>query len=180
MLDLFLSDKYKSHWPAIQKLAVDESPQAFDQLRKYALEAYRLTAPALTLRTVGVESATIKDGDTEFHVKKGDSLLMNFMAAGIDPAKYPDPYEINLSRPERDYIVFGYGSHSCVGREIVVTAMAAQLRVFGKLKNLRRAPGQGGRLKMVLGGGAFKLYMNETWSDWTPYPPSLKLHFDDF
>lgn len=180
MLDLFLSDKYKSHWPAIQKLAIDESTEAFDRLRKYALEAYRLTAPALTLRNVGVETATVKDGGTQLHLKKGDSLLMNFMAAGVDSAKYPNPYEIKLDRQEQDYIVFGYGSHSCVGREIVVTAMAAQLRVFGKLKNLRRAPGQAGMLKTASGGSPFKLYMNENWTDWTPYPVSLKVHFDDF
>lgn len=113
-------------------------------------------------------------------MEKGDALLMDFITAGVDPSKYPDPYEIKLDRPDKDYIVFGYGSHSCVGRQIVVTAMAAQLRVFGKLKNLRRAPGQAGILKTKTIGGAFKVYMNDTWSDWTPYPASLKVHFDDF
>ncbi|KAH8646471.1 fatty acid oxygenase [Tricladium varicosporioides] len=180
MIDLYLSEKYKIHWPAIQMVARDSSPEAFNQLRKYALEAYRLTSPALTLREVGTNSATINDSDNKLNLKKGDPLLMNFITAGVDPEKIPDPYEIKLDRPEDSYIVFGHGSHSCVGREIVVTAMAAQLRVFGKLKNLRRAPGQAGMLKMKYAGGAFKVYMNEDWSDWTPYPASLKVNFDDF
>ena len=180
MLDLFLSEKYKSVWPEIQKLANEESPEAFNKLRKYALEAYRITSPALTLRTVGVDSATINDGETKLPVKKGDNLLMDFIAAGADPAKYPDPHKIKLDRPENDYVVFGWGSHSCVGREIVVAAMAAQLKAFGKLKNLRRAPGQAGLLKTKVVGGSFKVYMNEDWSDWTPYPASLKVHFDEF
>jgi cytochrome P450 len=179
MVDLFLSDNYKSHWPEIQKLANDDSQAAFDRLRKYALEAYRLTSPALTLRTVAADNVNIKDGERDVSAKKGDSLLMDFIAAGVDSKKYPEPYEINLDRPEDSYIVFGYGSHACVGREIVVTAMAAQLRALGKLKNLRRAPGQAGMLKTKT-VGAFRLYMNEDWSDWTPYPSNLKVHFDGF
>jgi hypothetical protein len=38
MIDLYLSDKYSSHWPAIQKLAKSDSPEAFEKLKKYALE----------------------------------------------------------------------------------------------------------------------------------------------
>jgi hypothetical protein len=38
MLDLYLSEKYASHWPAIQKLARSTDPGAFEKLKKYALE----------------------------------------------------------------------------------------------------------------------------------------------
>lgn len=38
MLDLYLSDKYASHWPAIQDLARSDEPEAFEKLKKYALE----------------------------------------------------------------------------------------------------------------------------------------------
>jgi hypothetical protein len=40
MIDLYLSDKYYSHWPDIQKLAMSDEPDAFDKLKKYALEGY--------------------------------------------------------------------------------------------------------------------------------------------
>jgi hypothetical protein len=40
MLDLYLSDRYFTHWPAIQKLARSDKPEAFEKLKKYALEGY--------------------------------------------------------------------------------------------------------------------------------------------
>ncbi|KAH6664255.1 hypothetical protein B0J14DRAFT_682465 [Halenospora varia] len=125
-------------------------------------------------------SAAINNSNTKLNLKKGDLLLIDFITASVNPAKFPDPYKIKLDRPKDSYIVFGYGSHSCVRREIVVIAIVAQLRVFGKLKNLRRAPGQAGMLKIKYASGTFKVYINEDWSDWTPYPASLKVHFDDF
>jgi hypothetical protein len=38
MIDLYLSDEYYSHWADIQALAMSEKPQAFEKLKKYALE----------------------------------------------------------------------------------------------------------------------------------------------
>lgn len=38
MIDLYLSDEYYSHWADIQVLAQSEKPEAFELLKKYALE----------------------------------------------------------------------------------------------------------------------------------------------
>lgn len=65
-----------------------------------------------------------------------------------------------------NYIHFGRGPHACLGRPIAVTAMAAQLRIFAQLKNLRRAPGIAGELKSKTVNGSFKVFMKEDWSDW--------------
>ncbi|KAH0556381.1 hypothetical protein GP486_005695 [Trichoglossum hirsutum] len=173
MMELYLSDKYKSHWPEIQNLAESDSPEAFEKLKKYALEGYRLATPAFgLLRLVDVDAATIQDGPRTVSVKKGDQIFVNFVSAGVDPNKFPDPYEIKLDRPDESYIHHGWGPHACLGRPIVVTAMASQLRVFAKLKNLRRAPGLQGEMKSTLVAGAFRAYMKEDWSDWWPYPTS--------
>lgn len=40
MLDLYLSDDYYSHWADIRKLALSDEPEAFEKLKKYALEGY--------------------------------------------------------------------------------------------------------------------------------------------
>lgn len=90
----------------------------------------------------------------------------------MDAERFPDPYEIKLDRPDESYIHHGYGPHACLGRPIVVTAMASQLRVFGRLKNLRRAPGPQGEMKSTLVNGVIKVFMKEDWSDWWPYPTS--------
>lgn len=80
MLDLFLSDKYKHHWPDIEKLAHDDSPEAFEKLRKFGLEGYRLAPAAFGLvRVVDVDSAEIDDGGRQFAVKKKDQIYVNFV-----------------------------------------------------------------------------------------------------
>ena len=90
----------------------------------------------------------------------------------MDPTKFPDPEEIKLDRPDADYIHHGWGPHACLGRPIVMTSMAAQLKVFAKLKNLRRAPGLQGQLKSTTVNGAVKVFMKEDWSDWWAFPTS--------
>ncbi len=179
MLDFYLTEKNKHHWEAIQMLAKEDTPEAFEKLRKYALEAFRLATPAAgVLRTVDTDCATIHDGEREVQVKKGESIFLDFVTAGLDPTVFPDAQEIKLDRPDESYIHHGYAGHVCLGRQIVMIAMAVQLRVFAKLKNLRRAPGPAGQLKTTV-SGAFTVYMNEDWSSWTPFPATWKLHYDE-
>lgn len=69
MLDLYLSDPYKSHWPAIQKLAASDTPEAFEQLERYALEGYRLNTPAFGLTRIANADTTIQDGNRSIPIK---------------------------------------------------------------------------------------------------------------
>lgn len=62
--------------------------------------------------------------------------------------------------------------------------MAAQLKVFAKLKNLRRAPGAQGELKKTIPNpnptssdpkpnpGSVEVFMLENFSSWYPFPTS--------
>lgn len=38
LIDVYLSDEYKHHWPEIVSLAQSDDPDAFEKLKKYALE----------------------------------------------------------------------------------------------------------------------------------------------
>lgn len=38
MIDLYLSDEYYAHWTDIRSLAMSDKPEAFEMLKKYALE----------------------------------------------------------------------------------------------------------------------------------------------
>ncbi|EAW25699.1 peroxidase/cytochrome P450 family protein [Aspergillus fischeri NRRL 181] len=180
MLDLYLSDKYASHWPAIQKLARSADPAAFEKLKKYALEGFRLSTPAFGVLRTAVEEATIKDGEATTTVHEGDTIFVDFITAGRDPVKFPDPDEIRLDRPADSYIHHGWGPHACLGRAIVTTAGAALLRVLGRLENIRRAPGPAGEMKSKMVNNAFKLYLRENGSSWTPFPQNMKVIFDSF
>lgn len=180
MLDFYLSPENASHWADIQKLAHEDKPEAFEKLRKYALEAYRLVTPSFGVLRIAAADGTIQDGQRPVPVKQGEEIFCDFVTAGVDPAKFEDADQVRLDRPDDFYIHHGYAEHACLGRPIVQVAMAAQLKVFGRLKNLRRAPGPAGNLKSTVVNGAFKVYMNEDWSAWTPFPKSMKVLFDDF
>lgn len=79
MLDLFLSEKYISHWPKIQELAASENPAAFELLKKYALEGYRLATPAFGLLRKAETDTTVEDGANTVNVKKGEQIFVDFV-----------------------------------------------------------------------------------------------------
>ncbi|KAL2872843.1 peroxidase/cytochrome P450 family protein [Aspergillus lucknowensis] len=178
MLELYFSDKYSSHWPAICNLARSDDPEAFTKLKKYALEGFRLSTPAFGVLRTAADNATIKDGTSTTNVRKGDTLFVDFITAGLDPSKFPDPEEIKLDRPMELYIHHGWGPHSCLGRPIVTIAGACLLRVLGRLRNVRRAPGPSGEMKSKMVNAAFKVYLPEDASKWTPFPCNKKVTFD--
>lgn len=180
LLDFYLSPENSQHWAEIRKHAASDAPEALEILRKYALEGFRLDpAAAGALRVVAVSGASIQDGDRAITPAAGSALLADFNTAGRDPSVFPDPTEVKIDRPDDLYIHHGYGGHACLGRKTVEIAMAVQLRAFARLKNLRRAPGPAGQLKTTAVNGAFKVFMAEDWSQWTPFPSTWKLYYDE-
>jgi hypothetical protein len=68
-------------------------------------------------------------------IQAGESVMMILGAANHDPAQFPDPDRLDLTRAENRHVAFGHGIHYCVG------APLAQLEtqiVFTTL--LRRFP----------------------------------------
>lgn len=193
MLDLYLSPEYNHHWPEIQRLAWSDSDEDFELLKSYALEANRLRPAAWGLLRNTANDTTINDGKNgKIKVSENEMLYTDFVTAGLDPKAFPNPHEIKLNRPRDRYIHHGYGAHACLGRPIVEIAMAAQLKVFARLKNLRPAPGPQGEMKRTIpppnpvssdpqpNPGSITVYMKEDWSDWWPFPTQLKVHHEGF
>ena len=184
MLDLYLSDEYREHWPAIQACAWSEKAEDFEKLKSYALEANRLAPAAYGLLRKSRVSTTIDDGGKKVSVEADDALYTDFFSAGLDEKVFKKPEEINIKRDRGLYVHHGYGQHACLGRPIVEVAMAAQLKVFAKLKNLQRAPGLQGVMKKSSPAanpvssdpqpnpGRIDVFMKEDWSDWWPFPTS--------
>lgn len=68
-------------------------------------------------------------------LRAGDHIAIVFGAANRDPAHYPDPDQLDLTRKARRYIPFGLGIHYCIG--------AALARIEGQIAIstlLRRFP----------------------------------------
>jgi len=192
MLDVYLSEPYSKHWPDIQACAYSNDPKDFNKLKKYALEANRLAPAAFGLLRKVRTNATINDGGNPVKVSAEDAIYTDFVAAGLDKEVFPNPQEIDITRDSNLYLHHGYGKHACIGRPIVEISMAAQLKVFAKLKNLRRAPGLQGQIKRDVpppnpvssdpkpNPGRLEAFMKEDWSDWWPFPTSLKVHHEGF
>lgn len=193
MLDLYLSPTYAHHWPAIQRLAWSDTDKDFDTLKSYALEANRLAPAAWGLLRRTANATTINDGKHgKIRVKENEQIYTDFVSAGLDPKAFPEPTKIKLDRPRDRYLHHGYGAHACLGRPIVEIAMAAQLKTFARLRNLRPAPGPAGQMKRSIpkpnpvssdpqdNPGSITVYMKEDWSDWWPFPTALKVHHEGF
>ena len=57
--------------------------------------------------------------DVEMHgktIREGDKVVMWFASGNRDDSRFPDPYAIDVTRPNVDHLTFGKGSpHLCLG-----------------------------------------------------------------
>ncbi|ROV93831.1 hypothetical protein VMCG_08781 [Cytospora schulzeri] len=180
LIDVYLSDEYKHHWPAIVSLAQSDTPEAFEQLKKYTLEGFRLSPGASGILRVSPENTTLTDGADTTQLPSGSRLFCDFNTAGRDPSKFPKPEKVELDRPEESYIHYGWGPHACLSRPIATTAGAAMLRAFAReCPNARRAPGAQGEMKRKLYNGEFTVFLSEDGASWENFPVAKKVLFDD-
>ncbi len=93
---------------------------------------------------------------------KGSLVFAATLSAMFDPLVIPDPDRFRTDRPWNQYIIWGYGMHTCFGAAINQAVIPAILKPLLAQANLRRAPGAAGQIDM---GG-------------TPHPQHFHLEFD--
>jgi hypothetical protein len=138
-LEYYIIGAGKSHWPAIQALAQDNSDNAFDKLTHYVMEGGRLNSEPGLVRTVAEDTSLASSP-----LKTGDTVFVNLRAASHDPAVFPNPLTVDLTRPLDSYIHLIHGGH---GARIALTAM---MKEVAKLKGLRPAQGPQGKIHKVV------------------------------
>ncbi|MEU2492105.1 cytochrome P450 [Streptomyces sp. NPDC007883] len=69
-------------------------------------------------------------------IREGDVLLVSFCGANRDPAKFPDPHRLDITRDAGGHLAFSHGIHHCLGAPLA--RMEAQVAI-GTL--VRRFPG---------------------------------------
>ncbi|KAF2005119.1 heme peroxidase [Amniculicola lignicola CBS 123094] len=186
-LEYYLLGDGKVHWEKIQKLALDDSDAAFDELMHYTMEGSRLNGETGVARIVAAPTTITQDGKTH-DLKAGDTVFVNLRAVSHDKEGFPEPDTVDLKRPLDSYVHLGHGPHQCLGLPMTRVALTAQLKEVAKLKGLRPAKGMQGKVHKVskkLGGSTgdekypYHAYMTENWDGFWPFPCALKVNWDD-
>lgn len=141
------------------------------------------------------QNITVNDGARKVDCKPGDSVFVSFVCLSLckshedkltnpqvslaqDPKIYPDPKKVRLDRPVDSYLVYGVGSHACLGAEASRVALTAMLKCIGRLDNLRRASGPQGEMKKIPREGGFYVYMDKMMGTEFPFPTTMKICWD--
>jgi cytochrome P450 len=109
-------------------LARDPSlmPNAVEELLRY---------DAPLQRTFRIASTDMRIGDAT--VNKGQVVSMMLGAANRDPAAWPSPDQLDVTRPADRHVGFGHGIHYCVGAPLarleVGLALSSLVRAFPSL-----------------------------------------------
>jgi cytochrome P450 len=109
--------------------ALNPADQAVEELLRY-----------LTITHTGVRAA-LEDIQLGGHlVKAGESVTIAVQTANRDPAKFPNPDTLDLSRQATGHLAFGHGIHQCLGQQLARIEMQVTLpALFTRFPTLRLA-----------------------------------------
>ncbi|MFI9203229.1 cytochrome P450 [Streptomyces sp. NPDC053048] len=101
--------------------------QAVEELMRY-----------LTIAHTGIRTA-LEDVELDGHlIKAGESVTLSLQAANRDPARFPDPDTLDLSRKATGHLGFGHGIHQCLGQQLARVEMrVACPALFRRFPTLR-------------------------------------------
>ncbi len=123
----------------------DPSREGLEKLaytRQVCYETMRLYPVVFTQPRVCVKNTKLG----EHAVKKGELLLLSIYGMQRSSDYWDDPHTFNPDRfardktyPQKSYMPFGKGKHTCLGNHFAVYEMLAILSMIGKRFNLKRA-----------------------------------------
>ncbi|KAI9146726.1 Psi-producing oxygenase A [Paramyrothecium foliicola] len=153
ILEFFLRPENQSIWNEVQDIAREGD---LPKLRTYVAEAQRLTSPLRIIRSPA--AAAEVEGK---QVGPDNVLILNIANAGRDPANVPDADKFDPTREQPEVGCFSTGQHE------------------SGLKNLRKAPGPAGEVK-IINVGFEKIYLNDNWSHFAFNASTWKVQFDGY
>jgi hypothetical protein len=83
-------------------------------------EMLRAASPSRALFRTAATDTTVGDA----HIRCGERVILLLSAANRDPAHFPAPHVIDLTRSIPAHLAFGTGAHRCIGASLVRMAAA--------------------------------------------------------
>jgi hypothetical protein len=71
----------------------------------------------------------------------GQPVIAVLGAANCDPARFPNPDQLHLMRPDNRHVAFGWGPHFCIGAVLAKIEVRVALESLLNLSNLRLQKG---------------------------------------
>jgi cytochrome P450 len=97
-------------------------------------ELLRFVSPVQHFRRTAVRDTMLGDQ----LVRAGDKVVVWYGAANRDPAVFPRPHHLDLTRADNPHLAFGIGPHFCLGahlaRQEISVMLEALLRRFPRLR----------------------------------------------
>jgi cytochrome P450 len=90
---------------ALLRAEPERLPAAVEELLRYD-GPVQVTIPAIAATPIEVGGVTIPAGDV---------VLPALLAANRDPARFPEPDRLDITRPSNPHMAFGHGLHHCLG-----------------------------------------------------------------
>ena len=95
-------------------------------------------------------------------IRKGRYVVASTQSAMFDPRQVEDPGTFNPGRAASDSMLFGYKLHWCAGIHIARAQITQTLKPLLLRRNLRRAPGKAGTLRLL---GLFPEHLDVVFDD---------------
>ncbi|MEM7269789.1 MAG: cytochrome P450, partial [Pseudomonadota bacterium] len=111
-------------------VALNQHPEQYQKLREdpslipnMVAEVIRWQTPLAHMRRTATEDYVL-NGQT---IRAGDKVVMWYVSANRDDAKFEDPYTFDITRKNaRSHMSFGFGIHRCMGNHVA----ELQLRIL--------------------------------------------------
>jgi cytochrome P450 len=131
-------------------------------LAAHVFEAFRFNPINPLIYRRAACDATIAGGSLRARkIPKGTMVLASNLSAMFDPLKIEAPESFRTDRPWGEYMLWGYGMHTCFGAYINRSVLPAILKPLLAKPGLRRAAGNAGQIDG--GGTPFPQHFSVEW-----------------
>ncbi|KAI9464255.1 heme peroxidase [Boletus coccyginus] len=112
-------------------------------LEAYVIEALRIDPPFAGVSYVAKKDYTVGS----LAVQQGERLFLDVASAGMNEEAFPNPTTFDATRTPRERYLRADAAFKAVGADIPPKLIVQVLRSILSLDNIRRGPGQSGRLQ---------------------------------